>query len=247
MELRKRDSQKTQKHHHHNKCCTMMLLDILLLGDGSKHKRNVFIGIVILGLIACNVRLSTTAVLNMQLAPGFNNNIDTTTTFDATSSNPRGSLRQPDIMQQEERPLLQQQQPQELEDDQQQHLLPAQQQSVVEHQAPLPSSTQQQQRLEFVHIPKTGGRAIEDAALKRKIKWGANHYNRNRVPLQRRFLGVPYWHIPAHYYQRDNIDSKTAAATAADNIVPSAVLAEFDPYGPSPSSPLIRCLRCLLQ
>lgn len=103
----------TQKHDLYNKCCTMIQC-------GCKYKRNVFIGILILGLLACNVHLSTTAGLNMQLVPGFNTNIDTptTTTSDTTSSNPRGSLRQPDIMQQEERPL-QQQKPQKLEDDHQ--------------------------------------------------------------------------------------------------------------------------------
>jgi Sulfotransferase family len=71
--------------------------------------------------------------------------------------------------------------------------------------------------LEFVHIPKTGGTAVENAAKKQNIRWGANHY-KIRPKEHRRYMDVPYWHMPPHYYQRLHTE----------------VLQEFDPYGPNP-------------
>ena len=71
--------------------------------------------------------------------------------------------------------------------------------------------------LEFVHATKTGGSAIEKAAAKHGIAWGACHYNcasfddmkcPSRSPPQyfegrvksTRYVGSMLWHIPPHYW-----------------------------------------------
>ena len=76
-------------------------------------------------------------------------------------------------------------------------------------------------KLEFVHITKTGGTAIEDAAARAGVVWGACHYQ-ERMGCHSRFLGtdlgwprtfslqqrvIPYpnftgeyWHTPPHWF-----------------------------------------------
>ena len=73
-------------------------------------------------------------------------------------------------------------------------------------------------KLEFVHITKTGGTAIEEAAARVGIVWGICHYERNQICFrQRADLGWPrvfplkpslpfsnftieYWHTPPHWF-----------------------------------------------
>ena len=66
-------------------------------------------------------------------------------------------------------------------------------------------------RLEFVHITKTGGTAIERAAQQQGVIWGFNQYRRaknfRRAENERfeppRSIGVPFdgelWHTPPHW------------------------------------------------
>jgi hypothetical protein len=77
--------------------------------------------------------------------------------------------------------------------------------------------------LEFVHATKTGGSAIEKAAAKHGIAWGACHYNcasfdamkcPSRSPPQyfegrvkaTRYVGSMLWHIPPHYWSPNLLD-----------------------------------------
>jgi hypothetical protein len=85
--------------------------------------------------------------------------------------------------------------------------------------------------LEFVHIPKTGGNAVEQAAIQHQIHWGALHYCRStRLKKQRYYEKVPYWHMPTHYYSQ-RLNQSNANHTDAQE---EAVYAKFDPFGPSP-------------
>lgn len=53
-----------------------------------------------------------------------------------------------------------------------------------------------QKRLEFLHIPKTGGSAIETAATKQKLIWGVKHF-RGYKWIQ----STPPWHLtPDHFF-----------------------------------------------
>ena len=88
-----------------------------------------------------------------------------------------------------------------------------------------PEPPQQHNRLEFIHITKTAGSSIEEAAARSGIRWGACHwktigkfgtnctgtwrlewplYNRTRVPggFSRGLLGEP-WHTPHRWFRRN--------------------------------------------
>lgn len=84
---------------------------------------------------------------------------------------------------------------------------------------------QQRKQLEFIHITKTAGSSIEEAAARSGIRWGACHwkkigtfgtnctgawrgkrilYNRTRVPygFSRNLIGEP-WHTPHYWFLRN--------------------------------------------
>mmetsp|Transcript_17107 Transcript_17107/g.49106 ORF Transcript_17107/g.49106 Transcript_17107/m.49106 type:complete len:352 (-) Transcript_17107:51-1106(-) len=82
---------------------------------------------------------------------------------------------------------------------------------------PQPPAGKTQLPLEFIHATKTGGSAVEKAAAKHGIAWGACHYNSasfndmncpSRSPPQyfegrvkaTRYIGSMLWHIPPQYW-----------------------------------------------
>ena len=67
-----------------------------------------------------------------------------------------------------------------------------------------PAPKSQRQRLEFIHITKTGGSAIESLASSHNITWGLCHFthsyklncvNTHHVPWREYFIGTA-WHAP---------------------------------------------------
>lgn len=82
-----------------------------------------------------------------------------------------------------------------LNDEREQH------QSAFMHQ---PTPKRRRRRLEFVHITKTGGSAIESLASSRNITWGLCHFtnseklncfNTHHVPWRELYIGTA-WHAP---------------------------------------------------
>lgn len=86
---------------------------------------------------------------------------------------------------------------------------------------PKKASVNARQILEFMHIPKTGGSAIEKAGASRGITWGACHFwhdifnemgCKSPPDLQDKIktpnhIGVP-WHIPFRYWQPNPMKDK---------------------------------------
>ena len=90
----------------------------------------------------------------------------------------------------------------------------------------IPTQASQKQRmtpvLEFVHIPKTGGSAIEKAAAEVNITWGACHFNHSmrvqmkcpipdfQSPMMRPERHPPFtnvrslWHVPPHKWTKNH-------------------------------------------
>ena len=61
-------------------------------------------------------------------------------------------------------------------------------------------------RLQFVHIPKTGGSSAENAAERQKVFWGyilwelGPELTEAQKAFQVKFHRVPVWHLPTHFY-----------------------------------------------
>lgn len=80
--------------------------------------------------------------------------------------------------------------------------------SIADSCTPLPAHSPQR-RLEFLHIPKTGGSALEIMAAQHNISWGACHWmkqiNNNSPcpphperPVHHAIYKMSYWHLPMH-------------------------------------------------
>ena len=52
-------------------------------------------------------------------------------------------------------------------------------------------------RLEFIHIPKTGGTTMEVVAHRNHVNWARSYHSFARYPLTH----VSYWHMPIKYFQ----------------------------------------------
>jgi Sulfotransferase family len=88
------------------------------------------------------------------------------------------------------------------------------------------SQTKPTRRLEFVHIPKTGGTVIESEAAKENITWSICHFgiHQNIVrmslneticpegslkynwPKRKKYHSCPWWHLPAQYFELQDVN-----------------------------------------
>lgn len=88
------------------------------------------------------------------------------------------------------------------------------------------SQTKPTRRLEFLHIPKTGGTVIESEAAKQNITWSICHFgiHKNIVwmslneticpegslkydwPKRKKYHSCPWWHLPAQYFELQDVN-----------------------------------------
>jgi hypothetical protein len=86
-------------------------------------------------------------------------------------------------------------------------------------------------RLEFVHIPKTGGTAIESEAARHNITWSICHFGipqnvriislnetvchqhalKHPWPGKRKYHNCPWWHIPPQYFELHEVNPYAGA------------------------------------
>ena len=114
-------------------------------------------------------------------------------------------------------------------------------------------------RLEFVHITKNGGSAIESAAAQQaNIMWGACHYREiayegcerpdwefpktrrwERMPAGLKFIGEP-WHSPPHWQEPNRMegaDTFLVVRNPYDRIISEYYCSSYGYKGPNPDDP----------
>mmetsp|Transcript_11990 Transcript_11990/g.18469 ORF Transcript_11990/g.18469 Transcript_11990/m.18469 type:complete len:375 (+) Transcript_11990:195-1319(+) len=109
----------------------------------------------------------------------------------------------------------------------------SEQQKAPEHNTLSDGSTENtpRKKLEFIHITKTGGSAIEAAAAKEGIMWGACHYTevpsvgckrpdwtkskKGRFDGVRKYVGEP-WHAPARWLNPNHMESSDTFVVIRD-------------------------------
>lgn len=86
-------------------------------------------------------------------------------------------------------------------------------------------------RLEFVHIPKTGGTAIESVAARHNITWSVCHFGipnnvfrislnetlcpddglKHPWPWKTKYHNCPWWHVPPQYFELHEVNPYAGA------------------------------------
>jgi hypothetical protein len=100
------------------------------------------------------------------------------------------------------------------------------QQSIPDSVGRNASQTKPIRRLEFVHIPKTGGTVIESEAAKQNITWSICHFGihknivlmslneticpegslKHNWPKRKKYHSCPWWHLPAQYFELQDVN-----------------------------------------